>query len=92
MGDNVNSTGNWVFFVDEGAVYDLSFYADGESFAAARRTGTVYRSWDHTLALTGRKRRQTTRDHGLGIRVDGYRAVLYLDTGEGISELRGVAV
>lgn len=88
----MNSTGSWVFFVDEGAVYDVSFDPDGLGWAIARRTGTQYRSRDHRIVLTGRKRRQTTRDHGLGIRVDGYRAVLHLDTGEGISELRGVAV
>lgn len=80
--------GSWVFFVDEGAVYDVTFYGDGTGTVTGRRSAVVYTSKDHSIKITGKLRRQAT---GTG-RVDGRRAVLILDTGEGLSILRGVAV
>ena len=82
------SIGSWVFYVDEGAVYDVWFTAEGEGYVVGRRSKVTYRSVDHAIRLTGKRRVQTT---GRGLRVDGYRAILTLDTGEGLSDLRGVA-
>ena len=77
-----------VFFVDEGAVYDLLLDHTGQVIlATGRGTGIAYTSEDHGLTLTGKLRRQGAAGR---FRVDGYRAVLTLDTGEGLLDLAGV--
>lgn len=90
----MENIGSYVFYVDEGAVYDVSFYSDGTGYVTGRNTQVTYTSPDHLLVLTGKRRRQPTGT--LSPRrpyyVLGYRAILTLDTGEGLSELRGVAV
>lgn len=75
-----------VFFADGRAVYDITEW-NGEVLATGRRTGTVYRSANTTVRVTGACRRQRT---GQGWTVDGKRAILSLDTGEGMSEIPGV--
>lgn len=86
----MNSIGSWVFYVDEGAVYDVSFYGDGIGVITGRRTRVMYTSPDHNLKITGTYRWQPVGPGPQRHRLNGHRAVLTLDTGEGLSELRGV--
>lgn len=85
--------GTYVFYVDEGAVYDVWFYSDGEGYVVGRRTQVTYRSPEHHIEFTGKRRWQRAASKsGSPQYVDGCRAILRLDTGEGISLLFGVAV
>ena len=71
------------FFVDEGALYRL-YPVEGVQVARGLNTGTTYTSTATSVEVTGK-----VRNHGLRIGF-GHRAVLHLDTGEGIVALRGV--
>lgn len=73
------------FAVDGGATYLLSTDDEGRLVARGRNTGTTYTSAATRLTVTG-----VVRSHP---RVGtGARGVLTLDTGEGLSVLRGVAL
>ena len=78
------------FRVDEGAVYHVTS-AFGEVRAEAMRTNTVYRSDATTVALTGKLRMQSAAPLSrMPMRVMGHRAILILDTGEGLIRMAGV--
>jgi hypothetical protein len=71
------------FFVDEGALYRV-WTVEADVLAQGMNTGTVYRSPATRVEVTGKE-----RSHG-GRVGRGQRAILHLDTGEGVSALRGV--
>lgn len=77
------ATAQGTFFVDDGAVYGI-WSVDNDVLARGSNTGTIYRSPATTIVTTGKLR-------GFNGRIGwGQRAVLHLDTGEGIVALRGV--
>lgn len=78
-----NVIGEWTFRTDQGAWYNVTFYADGQGYVLGERTGVLYRSTDHRLELTGKRRQHSWFGPGC-------RAILHIDTGEGIVPVRGV--
>lgn len=84
-----------LFTTDQGGPYEVIAWPGGDTYVHGLRTKVTYRSTAHRVEVTG----PATRRHyvervearevvRLGIR--GNRAVLHLDTGEGVSALRGV--
>lgn len=83
---------NGTFYVDEGATYDL-YTVGGILYVTGLNTRVTYRSEDNRVRLTGKARTQSARSlSNSPIRLTGRRAVLTLDTGEGLDDLRGVFV
>jgi lipopolysaccharide export system protein LptA len=74
---------NELFLVDDGGAYDVIFREDGTVDVYGHRSKVRYSSTQTRLVITGKR-----RVHPGGRW--GHRAVLHLDTGEGISELRGI--
>lgn len=73
-----------LFVTDQGGAYWLTLNGHGEKVATGERTRTEYRSEAHAVRVTGKRRWQGA---AFG---NGQRAVLTLDTGEGLETLKGV--
>lgn len=71
-----------LFVTDFGGFYDLRD-VEGQLHVRGMRTEVTYRSFDNRVEVRGKVRQHT----GVG---RGQRAVLHLDTGEGISVIPGV--
>lgn len=71
-----------LFVTDAGGFYDL-FSVDGILHVKGVRSAVTYRSEHNRVEVRGKRRQHT----GVGV---GQRAVLHLDTGEGMSSIPGV--
>lgn len=82
-----------VFKTDFGGTYMLHYVLGNVLSATGERTGTTYTSLNNRLVITGKTRNQGTMRNAYPYSVgQGQRAILVLDTGEGIEEIRGVVL
>jgi hypothetical protein len=79
----VTSAGRTYFRTDEGGEYEIVGREDGTTDVVGLRSHVRYSSLQNRVEQTGGFRRQPGSRWGA-------RAVLTLDTGEGLDELRGI--